>query len=124
MDRGDPIHLASDGPPLTEEDLMTNESQPLDRRDLFRAVADTDLPMPVDVDTFERPFRQWAQVRLADNEPAQVDAWASAHNTTAAYGPVVESTQRNFRCYSTYVTIAGWPVEVRSFVDEPKAVES
>lgn len=44
MDRGDPIYLASDGPPLTEEDLMTNESKPLgpydpSEEDLAKAAA-------------------------------------------------------------------------------------
>jgi uncharacterized protein YdaU (DUF1376 family) len=100
---------------------MTN-AQPLDRRDLFRAVADTDLPMPVDVDTFDRPGHQWAQVRLEDNAAEQVDAWADAHDTTAEYGSVVPRSKSHgdFRCYSANITLAGWPVEVRSFVDEPE----
>ena len=104
---------------------MSATETKLSRRLLFRAVATSELPMPVDISTYERPdldagMRQWAGIRLEDNAPESVEEWATALGAfeRPQYGSVIESPNaKPFRAYAVDVTLAGWPVEVCSYVD-------
>jgi hypothetical protein len=105
---------------------MTNESQPLDLRQLFRALADTELPLPVSVITY--PTSDFAQLRLADDQDAAVDAWAREYaGTVPGYGNTIRAASTDpqfqpFRAYTTRIEFAGYRAEVCSYIRE--AVES
>lgn len=110
---------------------VVQPSGPLDRRALWAAVAATHLPSPIDVTIYERPdpdggpLRQWAGIRLDDNAASQVDAWARELGGIAKFGALVSagSGYRAFRSYQVEGRLAGWPVEVCSYIDAEDAAE-
>jgi hypothetical protein len=109
---------------------MSDQSKPLDRRALLRAIASTHLPLPIDIDIFEVAMgfhHDHAGLRLDDNRPGDVDAWAEAFGADKpTYGaPVPRSGDTGeFRSYRASVVLAGWPTDVCSYVDVDEAVES
>ena len=94
------------------------QSRP-NRRDLYSALAVTHLPLPVNVEIYERDYSDWAGFRLDDNAPEQVEVWATFLGDTVPHyaGTVTGSGSKPFRSYQVDVTFAGWRVEVCSYVD-------
>lgn len=102
---------------------MGDQTPPLDRRALLRAVASTHLPLPLDIDIFEveQGFHSThATLRVDDNRPDFVDQWAAAFGATKpTYGGVVPAGEphKEFRSYEVRIVLAGWDTAVCSFVD-------
>lgn len=91
----------------------------LHRRRLFTMIAQADLPMPDSVQALYTDGRLHGTITLPDNAPDDVDAWASMHEATAAYGEHVMRAGRGrpFRSYSFRTLVSGWEMEVHAFVD-------
>jgi hypothetical protein len=109
---------------------MSDQSTPLDRRALLRAIASTHLPLPIDIsfyDIGQGYSRDHAGLKLYDNRPAEVDQWADTlGGDKPTFGGTVKRVPSGvlFRSYKTRAVLAGWPVEVFSYVDVDEAVES
>lgn len=99
------------------------------RRALFAAIATAaeHLPAPIAVNIYPAngAADAWAKVHLPDNDTAGVDAWSAAYGGRAAVvGPPVrtehpDGTVRVFRSYRAPATVAGWPTQISTYVDEP-----
>lgn len=102
---------------------MENQTPPLDRRALLRAIAATHLPLPIDIsfyDIGQGYSRDHAGLKLYDNRPDDVEEWSDTlGGDKPKSGGVVKRVPsgKKFRSYKTRAVLAGWPVEVYSYVD-------
>lgn len=107
---------------MTSTDTITHAEQ---RRALYRALADTDLPAPESVTVNVTDGQAHGTMRLPDDDVAAVDEWVMAHNGTPPtwFGPHRPPRGERFpfepfRSYAAVVNVVGIELRVLTHVHD------